>query len=483
MRLATPKVFANCLAFVLVALLFYYVVFSSYLLLDMSKASVGRGGSNKSAATLSDLRFVPIVMKDADDLTPLDLYGEHGREPVIIKGALKAHPFMREGRNTPDHFAQVCGDALIDTVVYDSNYTGWAGHKDEILMTVRDFVDGYMVKEGRESSPHPEELRYAHSNSYGMPQLCPALQWEVLIPRHASIDLPTAGSRRNLGQPTLFMGPTGSRSELHMDMYLLPFWLSVYFGQKSFRVILFEDSAAHFEGDFMRTGRHRKVVTDAATGEERVVSLEIWDPDVEIFPELANVRIYEGEVNAGDVIYVPSGALHGILNTEQSFGATSNALFAPLPSHYTEVCVKANFANGCKDALDLTYRGECESERLDPLDLGTASDFAKCAINSKTAEEFGRDAYTANAGFHDKYLYEAHGFGSYAEWCQATCANINESFLEHEREQMLDVKADGKVRRETAAKREKRMLKLAEREHNDKAQFVVCNKQCSATPT
>jgi len=187
MRLATPKVFANCLAFVLVALLFYYVVFSSYLLLDMSKASVGRGGSNKSAATLSDLRFVPIVMKDADDLTPLDLYGEHGREPVIIKGALKAHPFMREGRNTPDHFAQVCGDALIDTVVYDSNYTGWAGHKDEILMTVRDFVDGYMVKEGLESSPHPEELRYAHSNSYGMPQLCPALQWEVLIPRHASI--------------------------------------------------------------------------------------------------------------------------------------------------------------------------------------------------------------------------------------------------------------------------------------------------------
>ncbi len=190
----------------------------------------------------------------------------------------------------------------------------------------------------------------------------------------------------------------------------------MYFGQKSFRVIVFEDSAAHFQGDFLRTGRHRKRVTDARTGDERVVSLEIWDPDLEIFPELSNVRIFQGEVDAGDVIYVPPGALHGILNTEQSFGATSNALFAPLTSHYTEVCLKANFENGCKVALEKTYQGECDSESLDPSDPGTASDFAECAINSSTAQAFGRDAYygdlraASNATtdisetFHDKYL-------------------------------------------------------------------------------
>ncbi len=115
MSVATPKVLANCLAFCFVALLFYYVAFSSYLLLDLSKASAGgRGGSKDAAAlSLSDLRFVPILTKNAGDLTPLELYETHGREPVIIKGALNDHPLMRAGRNTPEYIAQVCGDALI----------------------------------------------------------------------------------------------------------------------------------------------------------------------------------------------------------------------------------------------------------------------------------------------------------------------------------------------------------------------------------
>ena len=82
-----------------------------------------------------------------------------------------------------------------------------------------------------------------------------------MIPALASKDLPTGGSVRNLGQPTLFLGPAGSKSEMHMDMYLLPFWLSCYLGVKKFRVILFEDSVEHFEGDYMNVGRYKKTIT------------------------------------------------------------------------------------------------------------------------------------------------------------------------------------------------------------------------------
>eukprot|EP00213_Chloropicon_mariensis_P000559 CAMPEP_0197470136 /NCGR_PEP_ID=MMETSP1309-20131121/723_1 /TAXON_ID=464262 /ORGANISM="Genus nov. species nov., Strain RCC998" /LENGTH=300 /DNA_ID=CAMNT_0043006719 /DNA_START=261 /DNA_END=1159 /DNA_ORIENTATION=+ len=299
-----------------------------------------------TARPQAGLNIVPI--KVVDDITPLDLYSP-GDVPVIIKGALNRHPLMQSNKNNPEYIAKLCGDALIDTVIYSNNYTGWAGHKDEKLMRVDKFVRDHMSKKA--ASSDTDELRYAHSHTFGMPLLCPVLQHDLLVPAVASKQLASLGGFWNLGQPTIFMGPAGTRSELHMDMYLLPFWLSVYFGRKKFRIILFEDSSQHFEGDFMESGRLRKTVKNPTTGQEREVSFEVWSPNLNYFPEASKVRIYEGDVNAGDVIYVPSGALHGILNTEDSFAATTNEMFVPVLKHYIEVCVKSNFANSCDEGL------------------------------------------------------------------------------------------------------------------------------------
>merc|ERR1711904_185557 len=184
------------------------------------------------------LNLVPIKTVVHGELTPLELFLDHGKEPVIIKGALGGHPLMRN--NTAEYIADVCGDGYIDTVVYDADSESWAGHTGQKLMKIKEYVDGYFANASR------EEIRYAHSATFGMPFVCPALQHDVLIPALASKTLPAGGGIISLGHPTIFMGPPGSLSELHMDMYLMPFWLSVYMGKKKFRVIVFEEALKQF---------------------------------------------------------------------------------------------------------------------------------------------------------------------------------------------------------------------------------------------
>ncbi len=53
-------------------------------------------------------------------------------------------------------------------------------------------------------------------------------------------------------QPEVFIGPRGTKSEMHMDSMLIPFWMSVYAGKKKFRTISFEDSSAYMYNSPLR---------------------------------------------------------------------------------------------------------------------------------------------------------------------------------------------------------------------------------------
>ena len=455
---------ANWLVVLFMGILFYYVVVESYFFLE-----------DMTARPQAGLNIVPI--KVVDDITPLDLYSP-GDVPVIIKGALNRHPLMQSNKNNPEYIAKLCGDALIDTVIYSNNYTGWAGHKDAKLMKVGKFVRDHMSKKA--ASSDTDELRYAHSHTFGMPLLCPVLQHDLLVPAVASKPLACHGSFRNVGQPTIFMGPAGTRSELHMDMYLLPFWLSVYFGRKKFRIILFEDSSQHFEGDFMESGRLRKTVKNPTTGQEHQVSFEVWSPNLDYFPEASKVRIYEGDVNAGDVIYVPSGALHGILNTEDSFAATTNEMFVPVLKHYIEVCVKSNFANSCDEGLDETFGNDCNTEylRAYSMDGEKVENYVNCVINSEASRISGRDAFLQNEIFHDTYLYQTHRFPSYQQWCKQTCEEIMNDLNDMEEQELSDTDEDGELRNETPKEYKRRMAVFRLVAHWHKHQYNVCKGQC-----
>ena len=105
-------------------------------------------------------------------------------------------------------------------------------------------------------------------------------------------------------QPEMFLGSSGTKSEIHMDSLLTGFWMSVYIGEKTFRTISFEDAVRELTvkssdtGEevpyFMEKDRYMKTLVNETSGEFEDVQLEIWDPDLEPFPELAKITIQEG---------------------------------------------------------------------------------------------------------------------------------------------------------------------------------------------
>lgn len=105
------------------------------------------------------------------------------------------------------------------------------------------------------------------------------------------------------GQPEMYIGPPGTKTELHMDAFLIPFWMSVYKGTKTFRVIPFEQihDNPKLRALFLEEERTRweREVTNGSASELVSRELEIWDPDYEAFPELLEATVYEGDVNPG----------------------------------------------------------------------------------------------------------------------------------------------------------------------------------------
>ena len=77
----------------------------------------------------------------------------------------------------------------------------------------------------------------------------------------------------------------------------------------------------------MEKDRYTKTLVNETCGEFEDVQLEIWDPDLELFPELAKITIQEGTLGAGDWIYLPPATLHGVSNSRESWAVSVNSLY------------------------------------------------------------------------------------------------------------------------------------------------------------
>lgn len=348
---------------------------------------------------------MPRVKKGA--LTPLEFFEKYGDMPAIIEGALDEQPFMKRNMDFQS-IADLCGDSYMETVVYDKSFSGWGGHQDAKMMLLKDYVETYIL-----SNSTTDEIRYATSGSYGMPNLCPLLQNYMFVANVVSSPLPLEQSYVNTAQPAMFLGSVNTKTELHRDYSLLPFWFNLYLGSKAFRVIRFEDSSAYL-GD-TEGSRYTKVVFNKDLNQLNEQHLEIWEPDLNVFPELSKVPIYEGTMYAGDLMYVPSGALHGAMNKENSFGDSENELYAPVVWHYVDVCFESGFAEGCNKILANSFP-EC------PLtNRTTANTFNRCVQKSELQQD-AMQLYGENVGYKaDIPLYRYSHKDSYESWCAVGC--------------------------------------------------------------
>ena len=250
----------------------------------------------------------------------------------------------------------LCGGALLETAVYAQDSENWAGLTHEEPMDLATYIDAYLLDHRSEEGglyadsdtdgdvdadgEATKQLRYASGGS-GIPEVCPALQLSTPVPSYASLALApvdhfVAGEgsptrhRIQQGQPEIFIGGKGTKTEIHMDQMLIPFWMSVYKGAKTFRTVTFEDSKKELyyydESDGRDLLRFERQYYNKTSEQLDRKLLEIWNPDLNLFPELAEVTVFEGTVRAGDWIYLPSATLHGVYNEEPSFAISVNAL-------------------------------------------------------------------------------------------------------------------------------------------------------------
>ena len=227
---------------------------------------------------------------------------------------------------------------------------------------------------------------------------------------------------------------------MHVDARLGPFWMSVYLGSKTFRVVTYWDAVRHFDM-YNKKGRGNRLIDqnalsqswarsryDDSTGKFEKRRMEIWNPDLDWFPELDNVTVWEGTVNAGDWIYLPSASLHGVRNDDASWGVTINALYPATVDNQATICANSGFKLQCQGYV---YDSLCPLENFgitdDETSIDTEEKLRQCYAASPLLKRLGREFEEGRA--KDMPLHEIAGYSDYSTWCTESC-NLNQKYLE-----------------------------------------------------
>ena len=393
------------------------------------------------------LRTVEIQRVKAGSFDAKEFFDEFGDNvPVIVEGEVKHHPAYNMSLNT---LKDLCGDGLVETSRYDATSGSWGGLVDSKYMHLREFVDDHLLKDTKDGEP-PRYLQ--GTGGLSLMQTCPKLDLYAPVPKYVSlsvypIDLDhnkqTNGKRNQIGMmPVMFMGNTGTKTEMHVDDMLGPFWMSVYLGSKTFRVVTYWDAVRHFDM-YNKKGRGNRLIDqndqsqrwdrsryDDSTGKFEKRRMEIWNPDLDWFPELDNVTVWEGTVNAGDWIYLPSASLHGVRNDDASWGVTINALYPATVDNQATICANSGFKIQCQRYV---YDSLCPLENFgitdDETSIDTEEKLRQCYAASPLLKRLGREFEEGRA--KDMPLHEMAGYSDYSTWCTESC-NLNQKYLEEE---------------------------------------------------
>ena len=372
-----------------------------------------------------ELQVVPMLRIPAGSLTKKEFFEQYGNKTVIIEGGLRHHPAAKLGL---EGLRKVCAGSNIETYVYDPRSKQWGGHVDKKALPFEDYIDKYVLNETN------SEKRYFPGGDQGIPLLCPTLELLAPIPNYVSFGLAEESAvafynckqllnKTGTGepgdcfrplvasQPELFVGPGGTKTEMHMDNNPNAFWMSVYFGKKMFRTISYEDSIKHMpyykEKGAIRMERRKG-------GQIRKQQLEIWNPDLETFPELKKVTVWEGTVSAGDWIYLPPATLHGVYNPEPFWALTSMDIYPPLFDKFLDVCVDTDYMGRCQESIL-----EIGERKCNPKKFSQRKDLKKCLRDSPYLH-FVEKQYNEFQS-KDQFVHELAGFDSFQPWCEAIC--------------------------------------------------------------
>ena len=402
------------------------------------------------------LRTVEIQRVKAGSFDAKEFFDEFGDNvPVIVEGEVKHHPAYNMSLNT---LKDLCGDSLVETMIYDSTSASWGGLVDTKYMRLREFVDDHLLQDTKRDGEPPRYL----TAGLGLPQVCPKLDLYTPVPKYVSLSVypidhdhneQTNGKRNQIIMPVMFIGNKGTKTEMHVDTMLGPFWMSVYLGSKTFRVVSYWDAVRHFDM-YNKKGRGNRLIDqngrsqrwersryDDITGKFETRRMEIWNPDLDWFPELDNVTVWEGTVNAGDWIYLPSASLHGVRNDDVSWGVTINALYPATVDNQATICANSGFKLGCQNYVYFSF---CPHENFgitdDEASIDTEAKLRQCYAASPLLKRLGREFEEGRA--KEMPLHEMAGYSDYSTWCTELC-NIHQKYLKEEPDFFGELELEG----------------------------------------
>jgi len=286
-------------------------------LLDFFLSSVARDLALASAATQlaqqdlgslpggQGLAVRPMERRDAAGLAYrefVDRYVVPG-VPVVITG-------LELPRWDLELLEEICGDREVPRLQYDPDGVGqdWAALRTlDRRVTLREHLRGF--RESGRGAQAP--MLFDHA----LAEVCPELLEGFVVPRYFAVDYLRAiprFARDNIWPkpsrfPSLFVQPAGTRCGLHVDQAGTHFYQMLLSGRKRWRVFQAKDVP--------RLYPH---------GHGLLFEADSFASDDARYPLLRTAHALEAELRPGEVIFVPQGSPHQVLNEEPTIAVSAN---------------------------------------------------------------------------------------------------------------------------------------------------------------
>ncbi|KAJ9444166.1 F-box protein [Diplonema papillatum] len=246
-------------------------------------------------------KVTPIERVAARDLSFADFYNLYevtGRPVVITNITAFQRPWSRE------HIRKTCPKAKVKPAVPNPVPGESWGNLDKLpAMSLGAFLDEL-------EGPTPTQL-YMHD--WGIPKKCPKLLADYVVPKYfvqdylrKTEDDPNTFPYRD-SWPSLFLGKAGTGSGLHIDSGDTHFVMHMLQGVKDFRLIRRKDRIVAYE-DRM----------------ESTFFGDLFNPNFTDHPLLALAEVFTARLEKDDLLFVPAGSAHQVVNPTDAMSISTN---------------------------------------------------------------------------------------------------------------------------------------------------------------
>ena len=257
---------------------------------------------NQNQSTLT-MTVLPVPRLRADTELSYERFIEEFAvpgKPVVI-----THLNMTSTPWTLEHLKRVCGHVRVTLNTKSVNTTNWGGLIAAGTMKLGAFIDGFNTN---------DTMRSWYLHDWTLPRQCPEIFGPppfdaFIVPKYFSGDyfqrIPWIGYENSW--PSLFIGANGTESLLHIDSGETNFWMYLLSGVKRWR---FWDREQAFNLYKKPTSAHFR--------------FRAFGIDLERNPLVSDAPMYEVVQYPGELVFVPSGAPHAVMNEDDIVALSMN---------------------------------------------------------------------------------------------------------------------------------------------------------------